>query len=501
MKAVRFLLWVLAVIAGLVAVVVVYVAFFFDVNRYKPRIEAAVARATGMVLRIDGPASLKFLPRIRIALNDVHLFNKDSELFAAESLSVTPRLMPYLRHRLLVIDRVSLDHPGVRIEKTPSGRMNYELAQRPGQAASQGSGRSSAQRAGAIHGLDIDDGDLLYLDAKTGRRIQVTHLNATLSSISWGPGDPARTLSLKGDLSAMFVKSGELLASDLKCRLQDHHGLVHITGLEAKAFGGAIRGNAEADLRGGVPKLKLAETATHVDLGQIPSALKGRVAGFVDGSVDLSASGNDAQSLTRTAVGMVSAQGKDVTLNGIDLDALAGQLKSPQGLDLARLGSSLLAGMTGPPGQAAGIASQAAGKKTLLRGLAFDWKIDHGIAHAQDVALATAHSIVAFRGNIDLRNRQYQGFAMASVDAQGCSKQKLGIVGSLTRPRPSAASVGEQVERSLLGRAGGGGSAGSQIAGILGQVQRQGQGQAPGTAPPAAGGCDHFYAGSALRGR
>nr|MDQ3960562.1 AsmA family protein [Pseudomonadota bacterium] len=55
-RATRTVLKILGVVAGVVALVLigagVYLAFFFDANAYKPRIEEAAAKLTGRELRI-----------------------------------------------------------------------------------------------------------------------------------------------------------------------------------------------------------------------------------------------------------------------------------------------------------------------------------------------------------------------------------------------------------------------------------------------------------------
>src|SRR4051812_19407505 len=102
-KAVRRSLVGAGVLVAVFALVLFYAAFFFDVNHYKPQIQGAVDKATGMDLRINGAASLKVFPRIRVALKDVHLFNRGKELFAAGEVQAAPQLIPYLFHHETVV--------------------------------------------------------------------------------------------------------------------------------------------------------------------------------------------------------------------------------------------------------------------------------------------------------------------------------------------------------------------------------------------------------------
>jgi uncharacterized protein YhdP len=484
------------ILVGVLLVLVIGIALFFDVNRYKPQIESAVAKSTGMNLKINGKASLKIFPHVRIAMRDVHLSNHGSELFAANEVQVAPRLVPFVRHREIIVDRVALIQPKIHVEKSASGRMNYETAKQGKTPA--GKAGQKAGGAGQVGVVEVENGDVTYVDHAAGTHAQVSGIHLELNGVSWSgqSADLMKSVVLRGKFRAQSLKTDSLAASDLKADIRDNHGLIDLNPTVAAVFGGTLKGEAQVDLRGSVPKLKLAQTGTHLDLAQLASKAKGRAVGFVDAKANLTAAGKGSNALTRTASGTVSVRGQDISLVGVDLDAIADKIGAAKGADLAKLGGSLVSGLLAPvAGQAAGIAGSSSQPKTVIRTLVSDWKINHGIAETQDVALATAKNTLALRGAVNLINKTFQNFYVGVVDPKGCSKAKIQVSGPLNHPKPVVGSIVGEVSQSALGAAGSAlGSTGSQIAGILGgatQPPQQKQGQ---QAEPS--GCDHFYGGS-----
>ena len=66
----RTLLAAVGVLGILVVVAVVYITTFFDPNDLKPRLIEAVRNQSGLELRLDGPLSWSFYPRIGVSVKD-----------------------------------------------------------------------------------------------------------------------------------------------------------------------------------------------------------------------------------------------------------------------------------------------------------------------------------------------------------------------------------------------------------------------------------------------
>lgn len=482
----------------------IYVGLFFDANRFKPQIEEAAAKAAGMTLKINGDLSLKVFPRVHLAVKDIHLSKSKSEILAAQDLEVTPELFPFLLHKKIIIDNITLVDPKVHVEKSASGRMNFEPTQQAGTAGPYKVTRApeeSESAPGEIHSIRIKNGDISYIDHSNGQTIQMNDLGVNLSGISWNQADLMKSLTFHGDVDAKSLelksKTDVKTASNLNIRIRDDHGLIHLDPTAVSIFGGTIKGNALLDLRSSIPKIELAQTAENIDLDQAAPKIKSKVSGTVDADVKLTASGNDAQSMTKSLNGTVLVHSKNLATS-VNVDSVASDLKAAKGLDLVGVGTAVgkvagqAAGIVGGSGESTSKPSNA------IRTLVANWDVKQGIANAKDVAISTKATTLAFKGDVNLVDKKYQNFFVATVDPKGCSKQKVELGGPLDSPKPVLGSVGKQVAESYLGQAGGVlGEEGSKLGGLFGKKEEA----KPGSNAPAEKGkeaCDQFYSGSAL---
>jgi len=69
-----------------------------------------------------------------------------------------------------------------------------------------------------------------------------------------------------------------------------------------------------------------------------------------------------------------------------------------------------------------------------IRTLVSDWRVERGVARAEDVAMATAENRVALQGGIDWANDRFDEVTIALVDAKGCVKVQQKIRGTLQKP-------------------------------------------------------------------
>ncbi len=473
------------IVLGLIAVLILAVGLLFDLNRFKPQIEAYVSRSTGMQLKIDGKAALKFIP-LGIVFDKVHLTDKaGKEVLAASEIRVSPRVGPLVSRRELVADKLVIVEPKARLEA---------------KVAPKAPAKAPAQVSGQVQDLSIQNGELTYLDVHGAEKVRAKGVNASFSKIARSADAEAGKsfmsgLTFKGDVK---VKSIDLIGianiTDLKSNLQGDRGLLRFDPVEAKVYGGSVHGSAQLDARKSAPQLSFKQSFSQVDLSKVYG--KPGISGLANGSVSMQAGGGTPEALIRSSRGTLSIRSHDVTLAGVDADDLAGKLKTSQGMGLASLGSSLMSGFLAPAArEAAGVSGE--GPKTVIKNLVSDWKIGGGIAETQDVAFSTEKNTIAFKGKVNLLSQTYQGFSVATVDERGCAKNKVAIEGPLKSPHPTAASVGQQIAKSYPGQLGSAmGALGSQIGGFLDSGDK---GQSEAKAPAAPAGCDLFYSGAALR--
>ena len=104
--------------------------------------------------------------------------------------------------------------------------------------------------------------------------------------------------------------------------------------------------------------------------------------------------------------------------------------------------------------------------------LVSDWKVEQGVAQAEDVAFATGKNRVALQGGLDFVTGQFADVTTALIDAKGCVKVKQKIHGSFDKPVIEQPSVLEA------------------LAGPAKKLLKQARDIFPG------GKCEVFYAGS-----
>jgi AsmA protein len=168
-----------------------------------------------------------------------------------------------------------------------------------------------------------------------------------------------------------------------------------------------------------------------------PLKPKQAVTGLMDFFVKLSLQGKTRKALQQTAVGEASLRGANLTLVGRDLDRELARYDSTQNFNLVDAGALFFAG---PMGLAltkgydfANLFRGQAGSSPI-RMLVSEWRVEHGVAEAKDVAMATNENRLALHGSLDFVNQRYAHVTVAIVDAQGCTLVRQKIRGPFRKP-------------------------------------------------------------------
>jgi hypothetical protein len=157
-----------------------------------------------------------------------------------------------------------------------------------------------------------------------------------------------------------------------------------------------------------------------------------------------------------TVEGEASLRGNNLVLDIGDLDKEFTHYESTQNFNLIDMGAFFLAG---PLGVAvtkgydyARVLKKSEGH-TTIRTLISQWKLERGIAMAQDVALATPENRIAMQGGLDFANDTYDDVTIALIDAQGCTRVDQKIRGSFRKPdvqKPNVVTAVTGPARRLL---------------------------------------------------
>jgi len=127
----------LAIVVGAVALALMALVLFVDVNPYKPQIEAAVKDHTGRALTINGDLRLSLFPRIGLSLPETTLSDVSGARIAAQvkSAHVSVGLFPLLQGRL-VVGQVAVDGLDATLVRHADGSTNFDDLIKPSEKPS-----------------------------------------------------------------------------------------------------------------------------------------------------------------------------------------------------------------------------------------------------------------------------------------------------------------------------------------------------------------------------
>ncbi|HEY4041893.1 MAG TPA: AsmA family protein, partial [Rhodopila sp.] len=196
----------------------------FNPNAYKPDIVAAVKRATGRDLALNGEIGLKASLWPTIQANDVSFANPPGfsrpQMASLQGVELQLGLLPLLSRRI-DIERLVLIKPDILLETDTAGHPNWQMTPEVSPSAPAGS-QAPVQSPGgtrtevSVASIRIQDGKLAYRDDRTGKitTLGLPRLEATASS----PDSP-----LHLDADAAYNGTGFTLAGDTGSltRLQD----------------------------------------------------------------------------------------------------------------------------------------------------------------------------------------------------------------------------------------------------------------------------------------
>jgi uncharacterized protein involved in outer membrane biogenesis len=456
------LLVALGILVGLLVLAGVAIVLLVDVNAHKPRIETAVSDALGMEFRIRGKARLRLFPSASIALSDVRLRNRGTDLAAAEALRVGVMLRPLL-DRKVVITELALEKPVIRIEKGIDGRFNYETPPGPAKpaakpAAKEGEAPSAPLR---VARSTVSAGKIVYLDRKAGSETTLDAIDLSVRDLSIPTArgtELAKGVSFSGDLSVKEMKTKDLAVSDVRAKVTAGAGVYEIRPFTMRLFGGAGEGGIRIDLSRQKPDVHVKYALSKFRAEETIAAISRNksLSGPMTIVPDLFFRGDGAEEMKRTARGQVSLHGEGLTLHGMEIDEILSTVDGAQKLNLADVGALLLTGPLGPAG-AKGYRygetdrSTTRERETRITRLVSEWTVRDGVAEARDVAFSTGKNRIALKGKLDLVNGRFVDVTVAVLDGKGCAKLRQKISGPFADPRMDKTSMLQSAAAPLLG--------------------------------------------------
>ena len=430
-KSLKISIWIVSGIVGVVVLLAAAGSFFFDANAFKPQLEAAASRAMGMKVQVEGNVSVGFFPGVRITLEGVRVSNRGIEVGSAQQAKLGIGLLPLLKKEVQV-RTVSLKNAKLTVERDRHGVFSFENTEKP----------KGTPRTLDLAGLSAMHATVLYVDKQSGKELEASDckLDASRLRLTGTVGtDMMKHVHVTADMACARVSTKDFVVSDVKLSAQGENGIFHLKPVSMQVFSGQGSGQVHADFSGQVPQWQVQYSLAKFRVEEFLQPLKPKqaVKGFMDFSVKLSMQGKTQKALHQTAVGEASLRGENLMLAGRDLDRELARYASTQSFNLVDAGALFFAG---PMGLAVtkgyDFANLFRGQEgsSPIRILVSEWKVEHGIAVAQDVAMATNENRLALKGGLDFVNKRYAHVTVAIVDAQGCTLVRQKIRGPFGKP-------------------------------------------------------------------
>ncbi|MHB8404411.1 MAG: AsmA family protein [Gammaproteobacteria bacterium] len=433
MRRKSLLLLAVSGLVGLLAIILVAAVLlvFVNANAYKPQLEASISQTLGMEVKIKGPLGISFFPGLLLTLQDVHIANHGMQVASVAEVKLGIEVFPLLQKKVR-IDSIALQHPAITIEREPDGGFNFVSA--------------ATTRVNLpilnLSNVSLADGSLHYVDKQSGGEFEAESCNLQVRHLQFSQGksvDLMKRLAFTADLACGELRENDFTASDLKVSASGKNGVFDLQPVTVHIFGARATGGMHADFTGAVAHYSSHYSLPQFQIAEFFKALSPQkvAEGRMDFSANLSLQGRTVADMRRTLEGQISLRGKNLTLEGQDLDKEISRFESSQHFNLVDIGAVFFAGPLGlvvTKGYNFASLGQGSGGNSQIRTLVSDWKIEHGVAQAQDVAMTTNKNRIALQGGLNFIDNKFDNVTVALINVKGCATVRQKISGSFQKP-------------------------------------------------------------------
>ena len=424
-------------VVGVLVVVGVVVLLVLGVNA-KRQVQTLASDALGMEVSVGGRLDIGFFPSFHIAMENVQIRNRGSEVASAAQASLGIELFPLL-HREVRMHSIELKQVRMTIERQRDGKFNFET---------QTDLKGTVVFADTTK-VSLSDATLLYTDQQSGKGFEADACDLDMSHLQRSEqksATPSRSLSFTAALTCGTIHTSDLVMSDVKLSIDGKEGIFDLNPVTMRVFGGLGSGNIQADFSGSVPEYHVHYSLSKFRLAESFRTWSPRNVGDgpMDFSANLSMKGATEDEMVQSAAGEASLRGHDLTLEIGDIDKELTRYESSQNFNLVDVGALFFAGPLGlavTKGFNFVSIFQSSGGRSQIRTLVSEWRVERGVAQAKDVAMATKENRIALKGGLDFGNGRFKEVTVALIDAQGCAIAQQKIRGPFDRPEVEKANV------------------------------------------------------------
>jgi uncharacterized protein involved in outer membrane biogenesis len=237
---------VLLIVLGLTSLVIFAVlvcAARFDLNSWKPEIEAAASKGARMNVTIRGTLERKRWFPLTVVAHGLQFQNLDEPVVSLDNVECSSlELIPLLRG-LLRMGTCTVDGFTIAIVKGADGHFNFERTiPRPKPLP----GAASAPPPLLVSRLIGRRGAYTFADRGQPARAEITGISANLQGFTIGspPEGIRRAFSFKGELAWETLRRDVLTLTNLKSKVSAGGGRFLLDDLSMDAFGGKARASS-----------------------------------------------------------------------------------------------------------------------------------------------------------------------------------------------------------------------------------------------------------------
>ncbi|QTN21143.1 AsmA family protein [Rhizobacter sp. AJA081-3] len=434
----RFALIGLGAVLGLLLLLAAALVLLADTDVYKSRLERIASQALGLELSIAGRPAIDIFPGLQLTLDDVHVRRGGKELASARQAKIGIDLSSLFGDTLR-IQKIVLTQPLITVAREHDGRFDFE-PQAP--AAEDAAADAPVQDWPDV---SLSAGSIDFVDKRHGKGFEARDCKGEVHRLQRAGGrraDFLREVTFTAEFDCAQIRKDGHTLHDVKFSADAKHGIVELKPLSTRLLGTPGQGSIRADFTGAVASYQIAYTLTQFPVEEFFSTmqLKKLAGGRMDFSATLTTHGTTLAELKQAMAGRVSLRGKGLTFYGSDLDRSFERFEASQTFSLVDVGAVFFAGPVGllvTKGYDFAQLAQGNGGTSEIRTLVSDWKVERGVAHAQDVAMATKANRIALHGGLDFVNERFDAVTVALVDLKGCAIVKQEIRGSFSAPSVS----------------------------------------------------------------
>lgn len=241
-----------------------------------------------------------------------------------------------------------------------------------------------------------------------------------------------------GQIKAKSIRFKEYHAKKLLAKFTWKDSRLKLDPFKMKLFDGYFAGKYSADFGKKVPEFHIEHMIRDLKIQKLYDArgMNKKIGGSVELTARIDTKGMEPQALLQSLNGVALLRGKNVTLDGVDIDGMIDTYQTAKYMQLADVALLLT---TGPLGGAISMGSRASylaynatqGGSTKLKRILAGWKIENGRAYALDVGVKTDHNRIVLKGSIDLVKKHFHYVQVGVLSKNNCAVIKQTLDGPL----------------------------------------------------------------------